>query len=54
MHTGSTRTVPTVPSKPGSSNCLTHFSATAALRMNGATITISNANRPAIIRLATI
>jgi hypothetical protein len=40
-----------VPSKPGSSHCLTHFSATA-LGMNGDTITISNANRPAVIGLA--
>ena len=43
-----------VPSKPGSSHCLTHFSATAALGMNGDTTTISNANRPAaVIVLAT-
>ncbi len=40
-----------VPSKPGSYHCLTHFSATA-LGMNGDTITISNANRPAVIGLA--
>jgi hypothetical protein len=31
---------------------LTHFSATAALGMNDDTITISNANRPAVIVLA--
>ena len=42
---------PQVPSKPGSSHCLTHFSATA-LGMNGDTITISNANRPAVMGLA--
>jgi len=43
-----------VPSKPGSSHCLTHFSATAALGMNGDTTTINNANRPAaVIVLAT-
>jgi len=41
-----------VPSKPGASHCLTHFSATAALGMNDDTITISNANRPAVIVLA--
>jgi len=40
-----------VPSKPGSSHCLTHFIATA-LGMNGDTITISNAHRPAVIGLA--
>ena len=41
-----------VPSKPGASHCLTHFSATAALGMNDDTITISNANSPAVIVLA--
>jgi hypothetical protein len=41
-----------VSSQPGSSHCLTHFNATAALGMNGDTITISNANRPAVIVLA--
>ena len=40
-----------VPSKPGSSHCLTLFSATG-LGMNGDTITISNANRPAVMGLA--
>ncbi|HET7285766.1 MAG TPA: hypothetical protein VFI70_13870 [Nitrososphaeraceae archaeon] len=40
-----------VPSNPGSSHCLTHFSATA-LGMNRDNITISNANRPAVIGLA--
>ena len=41
-----------VASKSGASHCLTHFSATAALGMNDDTITISNANRPAVIVLA--
>ena len=41
-----------VPSKPGASHRLTHFSATTALGMNDDTITISNANRPAVIVLA--
>ena len=41
-----------IPSKPGTSHCLTHLSATAALGMNGDTITISNANRQDVIVLA--
>jgi hypothetical protein len=51
VHAGVLKQYQQVPSKPGSSHCLTHFSATS-LGMNGDTITISNANRPAIIGLA--
>jgi hypothetical protein len=52
VHAGKVEQHQQVPLKPGSSHCLTHFN-TTALGMNGDTTTISNANRSAVIGLAT-